>query len=143
MDDFVIKLVNWQSHQSELKAIRQQVFIIEQHIPQELEWDGLDDRATHLLALNNANQTVACARILPGGIIGRMAVLKQWRNLGVGRAVLSYAVNFCRTQGLLSIELSAQQHAVGFYSKAGFVVISNEYMDAGIIHYDMRLIISN
>ena len=143
MSNFVIKLVDWQSHQSELKAIREKVFVIEQHVPNDLEWDGLDDSATHLLALNSANQAVACVRILSGGTIGRMAVLKEWRNLGFGRAVLKYAVNFCKTQGLESIELSAQKHAVSFYAQEGFVVTSNEYMEAGIPHYDMRLTISN
>lgn len=139
MVDFVIKQVNWQSHQSELKAIREQVFVIEQHVPIDLEWDDLDDSATHLLAVNAANQAVACARILSGGTIGRMAVLKQWRGLGVGRAVLNHAVTFCKIQGLNSISLSAQKHALGFYVDAGFVITSSEYMDAGIAHYDMKL----
>ncbi len=141
MLDFVIIQVYWQSHQSALKAIREQVFVIEQHVPLDLEWDGLDETATHLLALNSANQALACARILSDGTIGRMAVLKPWRGLGVGRAVLNHAVTFCKTKGLNYVYLSAQKHALGFYAEAGFVVIGSEYLDAGIAHYDMKLTI--
>ena len=143
MTEITLLLVKWQSQQSELKALREQVFVIEQHVPADLEWDGLDEAATHLLAVNAANQAVACARILPDGTIGRMAVLKQWRGLGIGRAVLNRAITFCKTQGLSSVHLSAQKHALGFYAEAGFVVTSSEYMDAGIAHYDMKFDISD
>ena len=143
MTEITVLVVNWQSHQPELKAIREQVFVIEQHVPLDLEWDGLDEAATHLLAINTAKQAVACARILSGGTIGRMAVIKQWRRLGIGRAVLNRAIIFCKIQGLYSVNISAQKHALGFYAKAGFVVTSAEYMDAGLAHFDMRYDISN
>ncbi len=143
MTKFSIVQVNWQSYQSELKVIREQVFVIEQHVPVTLEWDEFDDTAIHLLALNAANQAIACTRILPSGTIGRMAVLKDWRGLGVGYAVLTHAIACCKAQGLRRIKLSAQKHALGFYMRAGFVVTSVEYIDAGIPHYDMELNIND
>lgn len=136
---FCIKQVEWSATQAQLCQIRQRVFIEEQQVPTELEWDGLDGNALHLLAINDLNEPVGCARILPDGAIGRMAVLKEWRKQGVGKALLDAAVTLCRNQGRINITLSAQTHAIPFYARAGFVVCSEEYLDAGIPHRDMRL----
>ena len=142
MTHFKVLQVTWKSHQTALMSVREMVFIKEQYVPVGLEWDGLDEVATHLLVLDASSQAIACARILPSGHIGRMAVLKDWRGLGIGRAVLTHAIAFCQAQGFNTIQLSAQKHALGFYKQAGFVVSSSEYMDAGIPHYDMELSIS-
>lgn len=137
---FVIKVVNWHTHADLLKMVREEVFIQEQHVPVALEWDGLDEAATHLLALDRAGEAIGCARLVGDGSIGRMAVLKPWRGRGVGRALLQKAVSLYRQQGIHAITLSAQVHAVPFYEKSGFKVCSAPYMDAGIAHVDMRLI---
>ena len=142
MTDFKVLQVTWTSHQAALMLVREAVFIKEQHVPVDLEWDGLDEVATHLLVLDASSHAIACARILPSGHIGRMAVLKDWRGLGIGHAVLTHAIAFCQAQEFNTIQLSAQKHALGFYKQAGFVVSSSEYMDAGIPHYDMELSIS-
>ena len=136
---FSIREVDWHSTQMELHEIRQRVFIEEQHVSAELEWDGLDENALHLLAVDESNKPIGCVRILAMGIIGRMAVLKEWRRQGVGKALLDRAIAACRKHGLKNITLSAQTHAVSFYERAGFVVCSEEYLDAGIPHRDMRL----
>jgi len=119
--------------------VREEVFIKEQHVPVELEWDGLDASARHLLALNAAGEAIGCARLPGDGSIGRMAVLKQWRGTGVGTALLKKAVEQYQQQGIAAITLSAQVHAIHFYEKAGFKVCSAPYLDAGILHVDMRL----
>jgi predicted GNAT family N-acyltransferase len=138
-DNFVIQLVTWQTHAAPLKAVREEVFIKEQHVPVELEWDGMDETAQHLLALSIVGEPIGCARLTGGGNIGRMAVLKPWRGLGVGYALLTKAVSLYQQQGAERITLSAQMHAIPFYEKFGFKGCSEPYLDAGILHVDMRL----
>ena len=136
---YSIRIVRWQEAQEQLREIREQVFIREQQVPLALEWDGLDEKAVHLLALDQQARAIGCARILPGGVIGRMAVTQELRNRGVGKAILKKAIAYCRGQGWHDILLSAQTHAISFYERAGFVVCSEIYQDAGIPHRDMRL----
>lgn len=108
-------------------------------MPEALEWDGLDAEAVHLLAYSPTDIAVGCARILAGGHIGRMAVIANWRNQGIGWALLQAAIASCRTRGWQQISLSAQTRAIGFYERAGFALCSDEYLDAGIPHRDMKL----
>ena len=119
--------------------VRTEVFIQEQHVPVELEWDDLDETARHLLALSEAGEAIGCARLTGAGSIGRMAVLKPWRGMGVGRALLVKAVSLYRQQGQQNITLSAQVHAIPFYEQSGFKVCSKQYLDANILHVDMQL----
>lgn len=115
------------------------MFIQEQKVPIALEWDGLDDAAQHLLVLANDGAAIGCARLLGDGSIGRMAVLKPWRGMGVGKALLGKALDIYKHQGVHKITLSAQMHAITFYEKAGFAVCSTPYLDANILHVDMQL----
>ena len=85
-EDFTIMEVSWQTHERQLRFIREQVFILEQQVPVEMEWDSQDVAAQHLLALNATGQAVGCARVLFDNSIGRMAVLAPWRGMGAGRA---------------------------------------------------------
>jgi len=137
--NFHLSPVSWHTHSTQLKAVRQQVFVIEQQVPTDLEWDELDEAAQHLLALNHVGEPIGCARLLANGSIGRMAVLKAWRGRGIGTALLNRAVAIHQQQGAQTIQLSAQMHAIPFYAKAGFVVCSQPYLDANIMHVDMRL----
>ncbi len=120
------------------RQIREQVFVHEQQVPVSLEWDAADASATHLLAWR-ALQPVACARLLPDGHVGRMAVLPVWRRQGIGRALLQRAIALCQQQALPKVQLSAQTHAVAFYQRSGFQVVSAPYLDANIPHVDMEL----
>ena len=129
---------HWAAHAAELRHIRELVFIIEQAVPVALEWDGLDETAIHLL-LFVENKAVACARILNFNQIGRMAVLANYRRLGLGLELLNKAIDICKIKGATSVILSAQVYAIPFYEKAGFVVNSDVYDDAGIAHRDMVL----
>jgi predicted GNAT family N-acyltransferase len=116
--------------------------MLEQDVPAELEWDGLDASAQHLLAFNKQGEAIGCARLLVNGSIGRMAVIRAWRGAGVGSALLAMAVAQHRQQGIKTITLSAQLHALSFYAQAGFVACSQPYLDANIMHVDMQLSIS-
>ncbi len=139
---FSLITTDWQIHREMLSAIRRKVFIEEQGVPEALEWDDEDPTATHLLAISLAGDPVGCARMLPDGRLGRMAVLPQYRGCGVGQALLESAIEWFREQCFESIRLSAQIHAVGFYEQAGFMAFGAVYDDAGIPHRDMVLKLS-
>ena len=138
MTDLVIKETRFQDEMDNIKFIREQVFIIEQHVPEELEWDGLDDEATQLIVMQN-NKPVATSRMLDDGHIGRMAVLPSYRNQGVGSKMLLKLINIAKGNNLPAALLSAQVEAIDFYLKHGFTINSETYMDAGIPHKDMIL----
>ncbi|MDH5601853.1 MAG: GNAT family N-acetyltransferase [Gammaproteobacteria bacterium] len=139
MNKIKIKIVDFDANFSDIEYIRSKVFISEQEVPVELEWDEYDKVSTHILAYYD-NKPVATARLLMDGHIGRMAVLKEYRNRHIGKNMLKFLVNIARKKSINKIELSAQEHAVEFYKKFGFSVISDVYMDAGIPHYDMKYI---
>lgn len=132
-----VELTDWATTESAIRAIRETVFIHEQGVPVELEWDGLDASCSHVLAWNDHGKAIGTARMQPNGTIGRMAVLKQWRGRGVGKALLQALLDLAATQGLPRVTLSAQIHARGFYERAGFHVVGEPFMDAGIPHRKM------
>lgn len=136
-----IKRVTWQQAETDLRAVRTTVFIKEQSVTPAFEWDDIDHNAVHLLAMFN-NQAIGCLRIIHYAKIGRMAVLKPWRGLGVGKILLHEAIAICRAHGSKQIDLSAQTHAIHFYQQAGFQITSAEYTDVQIPHVDMQLILS-
>ena len=130
--------VSWHDAENYLRAVRTPVFIDEQLVTPEFEWDNIDATALHLLALLN-DEPIGCLRIIDYHKIGRMAVLKEWRRMGLGAALLLEAVNICKLYGSNKVYLSAQTHAVDFYKRAGFKVTSGEYCDVHIPHVDMQL----
>ena len=131
-----VRIADWQKDHAELRRIRESVFIIEQAVPPELEWDADDASATHFLALDG-NYPIGTARLLPDGQIGRVSVLKDWRGLKVGDALLEAAIKHAEAIGLKEQKLSAQVHATPFYERHGFTVVSSEFLEVGIPHVDM------
>jgi predicted GNAT family N-acyltransferase len=115
------------------------VFVREQGVPEELEWDGLDPACIHVLAWDDSGAAIGTARLHPKGKIGRMAVLKEWRGRGVGRAMLRALLEVASERGLTTVELGAQIQAIGFYEREGFRVSGDIFMDAGIPHRKMAL----
>ena len=138
MAAFTISETDWAHDAPRLAAIRRAVFIEEQGVPEELEWDALDAAAVHFLARAEDATPIGCARLLPDGHLGRMAVLRDWRGRGVGRALLAAALEVARRRGDTLLMLSAQTHAAGFYERAGFVSVGGQYDDAGIPHVAMQ-----
>ena len=125
-----------------LKLVREQVFIREQHVPEELEWDEQDSNATHVVAYNDNDQVIGTARLLANGHIGRMAVLEAWRNKGAGTAMLEKLLMVARGQNLPKVFLHAQTSAIGFYERHGFKSRGEEFMDAGIPHRYMEKVLA-
>jgi len=130
--------VTWESHQSALRAIRQQVFVFEQNIPEELEFDGDDLIATHYLVLNSAGQHLGCARLLASGMIGRVAVLSEARGTGLGKALVEACVTGAQELGIDRVFLHAQTAAERFYHKLEFRRTGTEFVEAGIPHIGME-----
>ena len=124
-------------------AIRREVFIVEQNVPEADEQDGRDQEAIHLLARDASGAAVGTARILTEGAtgkIGRVAVLKSARGTGAGAALIRAALDELRAMpGITRAKLGAQTHAIGFYERLGFAAYGPEYDDAGIPHRDMAL----
>ena len=138
LTDFTIVETDWARDAARLAAVRRSVFIDEQGVPEEMEWDAHDAASLHFLALAEDGSVVGCARLLPDGHVGRMAVLPAWRGQGIGRALLAAAMAAARTRGLATLRLSAQTHAAAFYARAGFVAEGPEYEEAGIPHVAMH-----
>ncbi len=126
------------------RALRRTVFIEEQGVSEADEVDDLDGQAIHLLATLDG-VPVGSARLLPMGSVGkvgRVCVLVQMRGTGLGAALMRAAVDHCRTlPGIEKVKLGAQTHALGFYERLGFDAVGPEYMDAGIPHRDMVLVL--
>lgn len=137
MSEIIIKTADFNNHFPEIEKIRTVVFIKEQNVPVELEWDEFDNDSTHIIAYYD-NKPVGTARLLNDGHIGRMAVLKPYRNRNIGQNMLKYLIEIAQKKSINKIELSAQEHAVEFYKKYGFSVTGNVYLDAGIPHYNMK-----
>lgn len=135
-----IRIVNWEDEVFTLRAIRTAVFIHEQRIPENLEWDEFDAISMHVLAFNSDGQPVGTARLLPDGHIGRMAVLKEWRGKGYGSAVLQRILEELRNRHCQKAMLNAQTTAVKFYEKFGFHAYGEEFMEANIPHIKMILV---
>ena len=136
--DYTLKLTRWDKDKDLLSEIRRTVFIEEQQVPEELEWDDDDKTCVHILVTDN-NTTIATGRIKMDGHIGRMAVLKEYRNKGIGSDVLKSLINFSKTLKMKTVYLHAQITAMPFYEKHGFKIISEEFMDAGIPHKTMKM----
>jgi predicted GNAT family N-acyltransferase len=135
--NYSIIITSWKENQQALSQIRQTVFIEEQHVPEELEWDNEDKDCVHVLALND-NKPAGVARIKKDGHIGRMAVLKNYRKKGIGSALLNKLTAFAQSNNYTKLYLHAQVDAIKFYKKHGFKVCSQEFMDAGIPHMTME-----
>jgi predicted GNAT family N-acyltransferase len=138
-DDFLVEPASWERDLAELRAVREPVFLVEQKIPPEMEWDELDARSRHVLARDREGNPIGTGRLTPERGIGRMAVLAPWRGKGVGEAIMRVLLEQARLLGYPDVELHAQSHAVPFYEKLGFIPYGDEFLECEIPHRMMRL----
>lgn len=139
MSEFTVRLVGWREAGALLKSVRHAVFVEEQRVPENLEWDGRDPECAHALATDLAGCPIGTARLSPDGHIGRMAVLSGWRRKGIGSALLRLLLFEARKRGYREVRLHAQTHAAEFYAKFGFERSGEEFPEAGIPHVEMAL----
>lgn len=138
-----IEAAAWPDDREALRRVRETVFIDEQGVPPDMEWDAHDQTALHLLARDPQGRPIGTGRLLADGHIGRMAVLAEWRGRGVGTALLDALLQAARERGLPRVALNAQCSAVGFYERLGFVARGPVFDDAGIPHRHMSLALTD
>ncbi|WP_324783714.1 GNAT family N-acetyltransferase [Streptomyces sp. H51] len=132
-------------------ALRTEVFVREQGVPEDLEYDEYDAVAVHLLAVREDGIALGTGRLLYGeaaasktggdpsvGSLGRLAVAARARGLGVGAALVRAVEEAARARGLAAVDLHAQTHALGFYERLGYRAYGPVYPEAGIPHRAMR-----
>lgn len=132
-------------------AVRKQVFVVEQGVPEDLEYDAYDATALHVMAVREDGEPLGTGRLLYGetaaektggdlslGSLGRLAVSQEARGLGVGVALVRAIEDAARARGLTVVDLHAQTHALGFYERLGYEPYGPEYEEAGIPHRAMR-----
>lgn len=140
-----IIITDWKTHANELSHIRREVFLKEQQVPVEDEWDGKDETAIHFL-VQNASNAIGSARLLIDELnqqqhfhIGRVAVLKPFRAQGIGQQLMEFILTYCAKAAPYQIYLHAQTERRTFYERLGFVAQGDVFMDAGIPHISMFL----
>ena len=139
---FTVRIMAWRDALPFARRVRERVFIEEQKVPRELEWDEWDERGDHAVAFDAEGLSIGTARLLPDGRIGRMAVLKEWRRQGVGAALLEAMLERARRRSMARATLHAQTQAAGFYRRFGFNERGEEFQEAGIPHVEMTLELS-
>ena len=138
MEDLIVVAAQWTEDSLELSQLRTRVFVDEQKVPPELEIDGLDAECQHVKALID-DVIIGTGRLLPNGSIGRMCVLKEYRNRGIGMMMLKNLVQQAIDNGYQNLSLNSQASAIPFYQKFGFTIDSEEFIEAGIPHRRMVL----
>ena len=144
MNSLEIFIKPWEQASEAAYAVRQEVFIREQGVPEDMELDECDPGAVHVLAYLNA-QCIATARLVrldaKSAQIGRMAVLVALRGQGIGTAMLKKLLELAMSEGISSLILHSQVSAVSFYEKLGFKADGPTYQEAGIPHRNMILLL--
>ncbi len=138
-----IQITHWDEAKSQVMPIRHEVFINEQQVPEELEWDEFDQDALHAI-VKKEQEVIGTARLIIDGQdakIGRMAILKEYRDQGIGQKLLSILIQTAKEKGAQECILHAQTHAIAFYAKSDFEPNGPIFDEAGIPHVEMRLML--
>ena len=142
MSQFKIRAGRWDELQNDAKLIREHVFIQEQQIAVEDEWDAEDAVSVHFVVYDQ-DQPIATARLLKNNSVGRVAVLKSHRGLGIGKLLMHQIIQQAKHEQREFLKLSSQVHAIQFYAGLGFNVEGEQYLDCGIPHIEMRLLFAD
>ncbi|WP_031434106.1 GNAT family N-acetyltransferase [Methylomarinum vadi] len=137
--NFYVEPAHYPVDSEELRYVRNAVFVEEQNIPPEIEFDELDRQCHHVLARDLEGRPIGTGRLSPDGKIGRLAVLPGWRKQGVGGSLLRAIIDKARSLGLTTVHANAQVTALAFYRKFAFAQEGDEFIEAGIPHLTMRL----
>ncbi|MFH9015854.1 GNAT family N-acetyltransferase [Streptomyces sp. NPDC017943] len=148
---YVVRVAEDAADREACFAVRKEVFVGEQGVPEDLEYDAYDAGAVHVLAVREDGVPLGTGRLLWGaaavaqtgadpsvGCLGRLAVTAHARGLGVGAALVRAVEEAARARGLVAMDLHAQTHALGFYARLGYAPYGPEYLEAGIPHQGMR-----
>ena len=132
-------IVNNDQQQEDAYSVRKKVFVDEQQVPKKRKSIILESEATHfLLYYNHETCWSRSFRVVDGyGKVERICVLKEFRGSGAGKALMDKIESFAKNLGLNQLKLNAQTHAIPFYSKLGYEIVSEEFYEAGIPHQSM------
>ncbi|MBS8263133.1 GNAT family N-acetyltransferase [Mesobacillus boroniphilus] len=135
-----VKIVNNEQELADAFEVRKTVFIHEQNVPEEEEIDQFESDSVHFVLYDDGKAAGAGRfRVLDGiGKVERICVLKENRKTGAGVAVMNKIEDYAKSQGISTLKLNAQTHAIPFYSKLGYETVSEEFLDAGIPHKTMK-----
>jgi predicted GNAT family N-acyltransferase len=135
-----VRIVKTEQELADAFEVRRTVFVGEQNVPEEEEIDQHESEAVHFVLYSDGTAAGAGRfRILDGiGKVERICVLKESRNSGAGVAVMNKIEDYAKSQGISSLKLNAQTHAIPFYSRLGYETVSEEFLDAGIPHKTMK-----
>ena len=128
---------DWDTVIADAYAIREDVFVEEQGIPAELEFDDMDAQCLHAVAFAGNGEAVGTGRLLPDGHIGRIAVRREARGKGVGAAIVAGLMDQAHARGDAMVALNAQVAAEPFYERLGFERKGEVFDEAGIPHVAM------
>ena len=132
--EFGVEAGSWNELGEQARQVRDSVFVREQNVPQDMEWDEHDALSRHVIARDGDGGAIGTGRLLSDRQLGRMAVLADWRGTGVGRALLERLMEEAACQDMGDLALHAQTQASGFYRRFGFVEEGPEFIEAGIPH---------
>lgn len=135
-----VKIVKNNDELEDAFSVRKTVFINEQNVPAEEEIDEFESSSTHFAAYENG-QPIGAGRFREldsYGKVERICVLKEFRKSGAGKAIMDEIEAFAKEKGFSALKLNAQTHAIPFYTRLGYEVISDEFLDAGIPHRAMK-----
>lgn len=137
---FQVEVCDWANEidREGLLGVREAVFVLEQHVPRDMEIDDDDPRSVHVLARAQDGTPIGSGRLTPEGSIGRVAVLRGWRGRGVGTMVLQTLLDQARARRLTAVSMHAQRDAVPFWLQHGFASVGEEFEEAGIPHILMQ-----
>jgi predicted GNAT family N-acyltransferase len=138
MNDLTIRFIDNKKELEQSFEIRKQVFVEEQQVPPDVEYDGLDAEAEHVIVYYN-EEPIGCARIRNNQCaqLERIAIIKQYRGNGFGKQLMNYLIEYCREKNYREICIHSQIHVSGFYEKLGFTIRGKPFIEAGIEHVEM------
>ncbi|MFJ4679392.1 GNAT family N-acetyltransferase [Kitasatospora sp. NPDC088783] len=152
--DVSIRVVDGEPDLALARSVRHEVFVVEQQVPAELEYDEYDATSAHLLAVGPGGAALGTARLISGAqalgltggvegrvLLGRLAVVGSARGTGLGARLVRAVEELGRERGAREVELHAQVQALGFYERLGYVAEGPVYDDAGIPHRTMTRVL--
>lgn len=139
---YSVEEATWEEDQAAIAAVRTAVFVDEQKIPLEGEFDAEDPLSTHILVLDENRDAVGTGRLEPSGRLGRVAVVRRHRRRGIGRMIVAALLDLAAAKGLEQVVLHSQMHAVPLYAEFGFEARGAPFEEAGIPHIRMELVLS-
>ncbi|MBL4884866.1 MAG: GNAT family N-acetyltransferase [Planctomycetaceae bacterium] len=138
-----VVIAQYEKHETEIRSIREAVFVIEQQISLDLEIDNLDAQCVHAIVFDQ-HVPIATGRLdlTKQGKIGRVSVLREHRRRGAGRLIMQALEKYAREHQLKKIWFHAQQSSLPFYTSLGYKSIGEEFIEADIVHQEMEKILS-